>query len=93
MYSEPEAWHALMSKLAEVVRRYLRAQVEAGAQAVQLFDSWVGALSPDDYRELRPAARAATSSTTSSKLGVPVIHFGTGTGDAARARSARRAAP
>ena len=49
----------LMSKLAEVVRRYLRAQVEAGAQAVQLFDSWVGALSPDDYREyVQPHVRA-----------------------------------
>src|SRR5215204_1177412 len=48
MYGEPKTWQALMSKLAEVVRRYLHAQIEAGAQAVQLFDSWVGALSPLD---------------------------------------------
>jgi uroporphyrinogen decarboxylase len=58
MWSDPEAWNLLMSKIAEVVRRYLRAQVEAGAQAVQLFDSWVGALSPHDYAELRDAPRA-----------------------------------
>src|SRR5688572_23213689 len=51
MWSEPDAWRALMGKIAEVVRRYLRAQIEAGAQAVQLFDSWIGALSPVDYRE------------------------------------------
>src|SRR5690606_31601492 len=47
MYSEPELWHDLMRKLSAVVRRYLQAQIEAGADAVQLFDSWVGALSPD----------------------------------------------
>src|SRR5690242_3333312 len=51
MYREPALWNALMSKLAEVVRRYLRAQIDAGAQAVQLFDSWVGELSPLDYEE------------------------------------------
>src|SRR3984885_15643521 len=49
MWTEPEAWSLLMGKITEVVRRYLRAQVAAGAQAVQLFDSWVGALAPEDY--------------------------------------------
>lgn len=49
MYREPESWHALMEKLPTVVAKYLVAQVAAGAQAVQLFDSWVGALSPQDY--------------------------------------------
>ena len=50
MWSEPKAWNALMTKMSEVIRKYLRAQVEAGAQAVQLFDSWVGSLAPQDYR-------------------------------------------
>jgi uroporphyrinogen decarboxylase len=79
MYSEPAAWNELMGKLAEVVRRYLRAQVEAGAQAVQLFDSWVGQLSPDDYRQyVMPHVAHVLGDV--EKLGVPVIHFGTGTG-------------
>jgi uroporphyrinogen decarboxylase len=79
LYGEPELWHALAGKLSEVVRRYLRAQVQAGAQAVQLFDSWVGELSPIDYREfVLPHVRHILSDLAS--LGVPVIHFGTGTG-------------
>jgi uroporphyrinogen decarboxylase len=78
MYAEPEAWHALMGKLAEVVRRYLRAQVAAGADCVQLFDSWVGQLSPDDYGEyVQPHVTHVLSDVM--KAGVPVIHFGTGT--------------
>lgn len=78
MYSEPEAWHALMEKLAEVVRKYLRAQVEAGADCIQLFDSWVGQLSPDDYREyVQPHSTRILQDVM--KAGVPVIHFGTGT--------------
>jgi uroporphyrinogen decarboxylase len=79
MYGDPATWHALMGKLAETVRRYLRAQVDAGAQAVQLFDSWVGALAPADYVEfIQPHVRhiLADLETTS----VPVIHFGTDTG-------------
>ena len=78
MYREPLVWHALMEKLSEMTRRYLLAQVEAGAQAVQLFDSWIGALSPDDYVSfIQPHVRHILSAL--EKTGVPVIHFGTGT--------------
>jgi uroporphyrinogen decarboxylase len=78
MFNEPDQWHALMQKLAEVVRRYLVAQVQAGAQAVQLFDSWVGELSPFDYEEyILPHVRHILADV--EKTGVPVIHFGTGT--------------
>jgi len=78
MYREPELWNTLMTKLSEVVRRYLRAQVEAGAQAVQLFDSWIGALSPTDFKEfIQP--HIAHILQDLQKTGVPVIHFGTGT--------------
>src|SRR5262245_9618632 len=78
LYSEPELWHALAGKLSEVVRAYLRAQVRAGAQAVQLFDSWVGELSPTDYREfVLPHVRHILSDLQTT--GVPVIHVGTGT--------------
>ncbi|HLM57176.1 MAG TPA: uroporphyrinogen decarboxylase [Pyrinomonadaceae bacterium] len=77
MYTDPGAWHALMSRIARALSRYLNAQVEAGAQAVQIFDSWVGALSPDDYREyVLPHTRKVIRGVTP---GVPVIHFGTGT--------------
>jgi len=77
MYTDPGAWHALMSRIARALSRYLNAQVEAGAQAVQIFDSWVGALSPDDYREyVLPHTREVVRNV---KPGVPVIHFGTGT--------------
>jgi len=78
MLAEPQAWHALMGKLAEVVRRHLRAQVDAGVQAVQLFDSWVGQLSAVDYDEfIAPHVKMILSDL--STTGVPVIHFGTGT--------------
>lgn len=77
MYTDPGAWHALMSRIARALSQYLNAQIEAGAQAVQLFDSWVGALSPDDYREyVLPHTREVIQGITA---GVPVIHFGTGT--------------
>jgi uroporphyrinogen decarboxylase len=77
MYHEPKAWHDLLSLLAALVRDYLRAQVAAGADALQLFDSWVGALAPDDYRRyVLPHTRAALDGLSAS---VPVIHFGTGT--------------
>ncbi len=78
MYGEPEAFAALMGKLAEVVRRYLLAQIAAGVDAVQLFDSWVGELSPDDYRQhVQP--HVAHILRDVSEPGVPVIHFGVGT--------------
>lgn len=78
MYSEPKVWHRLASKLADCVRDYLLAQVEAGAHAVQVFDSWVGVLSPEDYREfVLPHSRKVIEGARSA--GAPVIHFGTGT--------------
>jgi uroporphyrinogen decarboxylase len=78
MYTEPDAWNALMSKLAEVVRKYLRAQVTAGADCIQLFDSWVGQLSAEDYVEyVQPHVAHILKDV--SKAGVTVIHFGTGT--------------
>jgi uroporphyrinogen decarboxylase len=78
MWTEPVAWDALMSKVSEVTRRYLRAQVAAGAQAIQLFDSWVGSLSVDDYvQHVQPYVRSILQDI--EKTGVPVIHFGTGT--------------
>ncbi|HEX6622157.1 MAG TPA: uroporphyrinogen decarboxylase, partial [Pyrinomonadaceae bacterium] len=77
MYRDPGAWHALMSLIARALARYLNAQVAAGAQAVQLFDSWVGCLSPDDYRDyVLPHTREVIRGVTP---GTPVIHFGTGT--------------
>jgi uroporphyrinogen decarboxylase len=85
MYGDPESWHRLASLLAEVVTDYLRAQVEAGAQALQLFDSWVGALDETDYRELVfPHLRTIFDGLRG--LDVPVIHFGTGTGHLLRAQ-------
>ena len=78
MYNQPQAWHELMDKLATMVGEYLKAQAEAGAQALQLFDSWAGALSPADYRRyVLPYSRRAIQTAQSS--GVPVIHFATGT--------------
>src|SRR5919197_1520357 len=77
MYREPQAWHALMDKLASVVVRYLQAQVTAGADVVQLFDSWIGALAPADYaRYVQPHIRHIFH--TLAGAGVPTIHFGTG---------------
>jgi uroporphyrinogen decarboxylase len=78
MHAAPEAWHALMNRLAAVLSAYLLAQVQAGVQAVQLFDSWVGALSPQDYaRFVQPYSHLVLSALEGA--GVPVIHFGTGT--------------
>lgn len=77
MYHDRGAWHALMSLITRALVKYLNAQIDAGAQAVQLFDSWVGALSPDDYREyVLPHTREVISGV---QAGTPVIHFGTGT--------------
>jgi uroporphyrinogen decarboxylase len=77
MYTDAAAWHALMARIARALVRYLNAQIAAGAQAVQLFDSWVGCLSPDDYRAfVLPHVRTVIEGITP---GTPVIHFGTGT--------------
>jgi uroporphyrinogen decarboxylase len=77
MYNDSGAWHALMSLIARGLVLYLNAQIAAGAQAVQLFDSWVGALGPDDYRQfVLPHTRTVIRGV---KEGTPVIHFGTGT--------------
>jgi uroporphyrinogen decarboxylase len=78
MYSDPGAWRALMARLSAVIARYLNLQIAAGAEAVQLFDSWAGCLSPADYeRSVLPHTRATITELTP---GVPVIHFSTGTG-------------
>ena len=78
MHCDPAAWHTLMDKLAQTIAAYLLAQVRAGAQAVQLFDSWIGALSPRDYREyVLPHSKKIFDALVAT--GVPRIHFGTGT--------------
>jgi uroporphyrinogen decarboxylase len=75
MYGAPDVWHALMEKLTEMSIRYLRAKVEAGADIIQLFDSWIGALSLGDYVEfVSPYSQRILSSVPA-----PTIHFGTGT--------------
>jgi uroporphyrinogen decarboxylase len=76
MYREPDAWHELMRRLATMVSIYLLAQVDAGAEVVQLFDSWVGGLGPADYATfVQPHVRQIFDDLE----GVPTIHFGTGT--------------
>ena len=78
MYGEEALWHRLMEKLTEAMARYLRAQAEAGADLLQVFDSWVGALSPADYRRyVKPHMERLFQSLRPA--GVPVIHFGVGT--------------
>jgi uroporphyrinogen decarboxylase len=74
MYGSPEVWHALMDKLADTFASYLQAKVRAGADVIQLFDSWVGALSGHDYREFV----APYSARILDAIDVPTIHFGTG---------------
>jgi uroporphyrinogen decarboxylase len=75
MYREPLVWSALMERLADVFAAYVRAKARAGADVIQLFDSWVGVLSPADYDEFV----APWSARVLSGLEVPAIHFGTGT--------------
>jgi len=75
MYGSPDVWSALMEKLAACFGAYAAAQVDAGADAIQLFDSWVGVLSPADYEEF--AAR--WSARVLEAVAAPTIHFGTGT--------------
>lgn len=77
MYTDAGAWHELMRRISRALVLYLNRQIKAGAQAVQLFDSWVGTLSPADYREyVLPHTRKVIEGVTK---GVPVLHFGTGT--------------
>jgi uroporphyrinogen decarboxylase len=78
MYSEPETWHALLDVLAEQFARYVAAQAAAGADVIQVFDSWVGVLSPDDYDEFV----APHTSRILDAVDVPTIHFGTGASEA-----------
>lgn len=78
MHGEEALWHRLMEKLTEAMARYLRAQAEAGADLLQVFDSWVGALSPADYRRyVKPHMKRLFQKLRPA--GVPVIHFGVGT--------------
>jgi uroporphyrinogen decarboxylase len=80
MYGAPELWDALMTKIADISAAYLEVQVAAGASAVQLFDSWAGALAPADYRRyVLPYSSRVLSAA--GALGVPRIHFGVGTGE------------
>jgi len=76
MYLHTSAWDALLGRLARAVARYLNAQIDAGSQLVQMFDSWAGCLAPDDYRRyVLPHSRAVIAAI---RPGVPVIHFATG---------------
>jgi uroporphyrinogen decarboxylase len=78
MHAEPETWSRLLDHLVDATISYLRAQVQAGAEALQVFDSWVGGLSPLDYeRRLWPAMKRLFDGIR--ELGVPAIHFGVGT--------------
>jgi uroporphyrinogen decarboxylase len=80
MYGDPELWAGLLDRLAEITGAFLKVQIEAGASAVQLFDSWVGALAPADYRRSVMPASAKVFDAVAS-YGVPRIHFGVGTGE------------
>ncbi len=80
MYGDPELWHALLGRLADLTISFLQIQVAAGASAIQLFDSWVGAVGPDDYRHaiLPHTSRIFAALETAA---IPRIHFGVGTGE------------
>ncbi|GGO92167.1 uroporphyrinogen decarboxylase [Wenjunlia tyrosinilytica] len=80
MYGDPELWADLLDRLADITSAFLKVQIAAGASAVQLFDSWVGALAPDDYRRYVMPASAKVFEAVAG-LGVPRIHFGVGTGE------------
>lgn len=80
MYSQPETWHALMRELTPMIIRFLQVQLEAGVDAIQLFDSWAGYLTARDYREfVQPYSKQIFD--TVRAYGVPMIHFGVGTGE------------
>jgi uroporphyrinogen decarboxylase len=83
MYGDPGLWHALLARLADITAAFLRVQVSAGVAAVQLFDSWAGAVGPDEYREaVLPHSKRIFAELAGS--GVPRIHFGVGTGELLR---------
>ena len=80
MYGDPGLWHALLSRLADITIAFLQVQADAGVSAVQLFDSWAGAVSPEDYRRfILPHSRRIF--TALEPAGIPRIHFGVGTGE------------
>jgi uroporphyrinogen decarboxylase len=80
MYGQPDLWNALLTRLTDITISFLRVQVAAGASAVQLFDSWAGALSPEDYRRsVLPHSRRVFEAL--AETGVPRLHFGVGTGE------------
>jgi uroporphyrinogen decarboxylase len=80
MYADEDTWHALLDRIADVTLAFLRVQADAGASALQLFDSWAGALSPAQYRRyVLPHSQKVL--TGLKDLGIPRIHFGVGTGD------------
>lgn len=80
MHGDPGLWHDLCARLAQISGAFLRVQAQAGASAIQLFDSWVGALQRDDYERL-VQPHSATALAAVADLGVPRIHFGVGTGE------------
>ncbi|MXM66439.1 uroporphyrinogen decarboxylase [Streptomyces sp. HUCO-GS316] len=80
MYGDPGLWADLLDRLADITAAFLKVQIEAGACAVQLFDSWAGALSPADYRHSVMPASAKVFQAVAG-YGVPRIHFGVGTGE------------
>lgn len=80
MYSQPDVWHALMRQLTPTIIRFLQTQIEAGVDAIQLFDSWAGYLTARDYREF-VAPYSAEIFRVIKEYGIPMIHFGVGTGE------------
>lgn len=80
MYSNPELWHALLDRVGKIAAQFLRLQIESGASAIQLFDSWAGALSLVDYEKYAKPHSAAVLAAVAD-LDVPRIHFGVGTGE------------
>ena len=80
MYAHPRAWHRLCERLALMIADYMQAQIEAGAQAIQIFDSWAGSLSLADYTQ-HVAPFSARALEPVRELGVPLVHFGVGTGE------------
>ncbi|WP_432987174.1 uroporphyrinogen decarboxylase [Dactylosporangium sp. CA-233914] len=79
MYGAPDVWHALCTRLADITRTFLQVQIDAGVEAIQLFDSWAGALSEADYRRyVLPHSRSVLTGLTGA---VPRIHFGVGTSE------------